>query len=207
VPRRLFPLAAALLLVATLGACGGDAGGGEASGSAPSPSGTERIPTSGGSPEGPAPEGTEGVVAFTIPSHNHTEAPLEYDHFPPAGGDHFPVPATCGFYSTEVPPLELIVHGLEHGAIWVAYRSDVPEDQLDSLRELATQETKFIATPFDEMDSSITVTAWARQLPLDNVGDPRLRQFIDAYRNGPEAPEPGAPCQGAGAPEVPSPSA
>jgi len=206
VPRRLLPPAAALLLVASLGACAGD-GGGEASGSSPSPSGAERIPTSGGIPEGPAPEGIEGVIAFTIPSRNHTEAALEYDHLPPAGGDHFPVPSTCGFYSTNPPPTEMIVHDLEHGAIWVAYRSDVPEDQLDTLRELAAQETKFIATPFDEMDSPITVTAWARQLPLDDVGDPRLRQFIDTYRNGPEAPEPGAACQGVGDPEVPSPSA
>ncbi|HZM29618.1 MAG TPA: DUF3105 domain-containing protein [Acidimicrobiales bacterium] len=205
-PRRLLPPAAALLLVASLGACAGD-GGGEASGSSPSPSGAERIPTSGGIPEGPAPEGIEGVIAFTIPSRNHTEAALEYDHLPPAGGDHFPVPSTCGFYSTNPPPTEMIVHDLEHGAIWVAYRSDVPEDQLDTLRELAAQETKFIATPFDEMDSPITVTAWARQLPLDDVGDPRLRQFIDTYRNGPEAPEPGAACQGVGDPEVPSPSA
>lgn len=204
-PRRLLPLAAALVLLVILGACGGDAGG-EAS-DAPSPSGNERIPTSGGIPGGPAPEGIDGVIAFTIPSRNHTEAPLEYDHLPPAGGDHYPVPATCGFYSTDVPPTELIVHSLEHGAVWVAYGPDVPDDQLDTLRELAAQETKFIATPFDQMDSPITVTAWARQLPLDSVDDPRLRQFIDTYRNGPEAPEPGAACQGAGDPEVPAPSA
>ena len=205
-PRRLLPLAAALVLLVILGACG-DAGGGEASDSTISPTGDERLPASGGIPEGPAPEGIDGVIAFTIPSRNHTEAALEYDHLPPAGGDHYPVPATCGFYSTEVPPTELIVHSLEHGAVWVAYGSDVPEDQLDTLRQLAAQETKFIASPFDQMDSPITVTAWARQLPLDSVDDPRLRQFIDTYRNGPEAPEPGAACQGAGDPEVPAPSA
>lgn len=205
-PRRLLPLAAALLLIVTLGACGDD--GGMSSDGAPSPSGDEGIPTSGGIPEGPAPEGIEGVIAFTIPSRNHTEASLAYDHLPPAGGDHFPVPATCGFYgSTDVPPTELIVHSLEHGAVWVAYGPDVPEEQLDTLRQLAAQETKFIATRFDQMDSPITVTAWARQLPLDSVDDPRLRQFIDTYRNGPETPEPGAACQGAGEPEVPAPSA
>jgi hypothetical protein len=205
--RRLVAAATVLFLAVALGACGDDGAGDDESGT-PSPSGNERMQTSGGEPDGPAPEGIDGVIAFTIPSRNHTEAPLEYDHLPPAGGDHFRVPATCGFYSSaDPPPLELIVHSLEHGAVWVAYRPDLDAAQVETLRQLAAQETKFIATPFEGMDSPLTVTAWARQLPLDTVEDPRLRQFIDTYRNGPETPEPAAPCQGAGEPEVPAPSA
>ena len=204
--RRLLPLVTALLLVAAIGACGGDEGGGSEA-AAPAPADGERVPTSGGVPAGPAPEGIEGVEAFTVPSRNHTEAALAYDHLPPAGGDHFPVPSTCGFYSSNPPPPELVVHDLEHGAVWVAYRPDLDDAELDALRELAAQETKFIATPFGEMDSPLTVTSWGRQLPLDSVDDPRLRQFIDTYRNGPEAPEAGNACQGVGDPEVPAPSA
>jgi hypothetical protein len=99
------------------------------------------------------------------------------------------------------------VHDLEHGAVWVAYQPDLDDAELDALRELAAQETKLIATPFEAMDSPLTVTAWARQMPLDSVDDPRLRQFVDTYRDGPAAPEAGGACQGAGEPEVPAPSA
>jgi hypothetical protein len=206
VRRRLLALVTALLLVGATAACGADQGGeGEAGAAAPSDG--DRVPTSGGVPAGPAPEGIEGVEAFTIASRNHTQASLAYDHLPPAGGDHFPVPSTCGFYSSNPPPPELVVHDLEHGAVWVAYQPDLDDAELDALRELAAQETKLIATPFEAMDSPLTVTAWARQMPLDSVDDPRLRQFVDTYRDGPAAPEAGGACQGAGEPEVPAPSA
>jgi hypothetical protein len=203
--RRLFSLAVALLLAGTLGACGG--AGSDADSAMPQPSSGDRVPTSGGEPAAPAPEGIEGVEAFVIPSRNHTQAALEYDHLPPAGGDHFPVPGTCGFYSSDAPPLELLVHDIEHGAIWIAYRPDVSDDQLATLRDLVAREAKVTATPFEDMDAPLTVTAWGRQMPLETVDDPRLPQFITTYRNGPEAPEPGAACQGAGVPEVASPSA
>ena len=51
------------------------------------------------------------------------------------------------------------------------------------------------------------VTAWARQLRLDSVDDPRLVQFIETYRNSDNAPEPSAACQGVGEPAVASPTA
>jgi hypothetical protein len=163
---------------------------------------------SGGEPAGPADEGIDGVEAFEIDSTEHTEDDLAYSRTPPAGGEHHPVPGTCGFYgpdqgADELPPEELLVHDLEHGAIWVAYDPAVDAVALDALRELVTEETKVVVTPVDGLDAPIVATAWARQLPLDAVNDPRLSEFVDAYRAGGEAPEPDAACQGAGAPEVP----
>jgi Protein of unknown function (DUF3105) len=198
--RWVSVILAASVLVSPV-ACGGDddgGGGAEAS---------ERVPTNGGDPIEPAQEGVEGVEAFAVPNRNHTEEPLDYSHKPPVGGDHFFVPGTCGFYRADPPPVEYIVHDLEHGAVWIAYRPDVPDAQLATLRDLAAQQAKVIITPYEEMDSPITVSSWGRQLALDSVDDPRLQQFIATYRNGPLTPEPAAPCFGAGNPEVASPQA
>jgi hypothetical protein len=206
VRRRRVPsavaLALALVVAVAAPACGGDDGGDE-TGSDTGDTGPART---GGEPIGPADEGIEGVEAFQIDSRSHTEEELVYDTAPPVGGDHFPVPATCGFYADNPPPDSLLVHALEHGAIWVAYDPALDAAQLETLRALVAEEAKVTATPYPGLDSPLVVSAWARQLRLDDTADPRLQQFIDEYRNGPEAPEPRALCQGLGEPEVVSPA-
>lgn len=189
-------------LVLALAACGDD---GETADAEPTGAGR---PTSGAEHVGPADEGIEGVEAFRVASNEHTEEDLRYDPSPPVGGDHFPVPATCGFYEegTE-PPEEMLVHSLEHGAVWVAYDPDLDEGARQALSSLVAQQAKVIATPHDGLDAPLVVSAWGRQLELDDVADPRLQQFIDLYRNSGNAPEPYAACQGAGEPAVAAPAA
>jgi len=201
--RRLsLVLAASALLLSA--AAGGSDSGDAASG--PSPGGSART-TSGGEPIGPANEGIDGVEAFRVDSHDHTEEPLTYDPLPPTGGEHYPVPATCGFYETDPPPDELLVHDLEHGAVWIAYDPGLDETQKSALSSLVAQQAKVTATPYPDLGSPLVVTAWARQLRLDSVDDPRLVQFIETYRNSDNAPEPNAACQGVGEPAVASPTA
>ena len=195
------PVILAVCVLVTLGACGGDdddGGGAEAA---------DRVPTNGGDLIGPVDEGVPGVEAYAVPSRTHTDQPLKYSHTPPVGGDHFPVPGTCGFYGEDPPPVEMLVHDLEHGAVWIAYVPDLPDAELATLRNVAAQQAKVIITPYSDMESPVTVTSWGRQLALDSVDDPRLQQFIDTYRNGPLTPEPAYACFGAGTPEIPSPQA
>jgi len=52
-----------------------------------------------------------------------------------------------------------------------------------------------IVSPYANLDAPVVATAWGRQLQL-TANDPRLRQFIQAYRQGPQAPERGGPCSG-----------
>jgi hypothetical protein len=91
--------------------------------------------------------------------------------------------------------------------VWIAYDPGLDPAQLTALSELVGQQAKVIATPHPDLDTPLVVSAWARQLPLDRVDDPRLGQFIDTYRSSSNAPEPSAPCQGAGEPAVVSPAA
>ena len=200
----LHRLAAALLALPLLFAAScSDASGGEVG---PDEVGSART-VSGGEPIGPAGEGIEGVVAFRVDSNDHTEQDLAYDPSPPAGGDHYPVPATCGFYETDPPPDEMLVHDLEHGAVWIAYDPGLDEVQRSALASLVAQQGKVTATPREDLPSPLVVSAWARQLQLDRVDDPRLAQFIETYRNGANAPEGSGVCQGVGDPAVASPSA
>jgi Protein of unknown function (DUF3105) len=194
-------LALACALAAGAAACGDDdddSGAGAVEGAGPRT-------VSGGDPLGPAEEGIDGVEAFRVDSRTHTQEPLVYDPSPPVGGEHFPVPATCGFYTDDPPPDSMLVHDLEHGAVWIAYDPGIDRAQADTLRGLVAEQPKVTATPYEGLDSPLVVSAWARQLRLDDADDPRLPAFIEQYRNGPEAPEPAAPCQGIGDPEVVSP--
>ncbi len=199
--RRPIALVLVVLLAASAWGCSGDDGddSGPAEGDGRSTSGGELI--------GPADEGIDGVQAYRVDSNTHTEENLDYQLSPPVGGEHFPVPGTCGFYESDPPTDELIVHDLEHGAVWIAYDPELDDAQKATLRDLVAQQAKVIATPYPDLSSPVVVSAWGRQLALDSADDPRLAQFIATYRNSADAPEPAAACQGAGAPAVASPTA
>jgi hypothetical protein len=195
-------IAAALLAVTLVAACGGDDGGSDGTGTQ---SGGDTRTVSGGEPIGPADEGIEGVEAFEVASNAHTTENLVYNHRPPVGGEHNPTPATCGFYDANPPADQYLVHSIEHGAVWIAYDPSLDEAGKDALRQLVETQPKVVATPYDGLDSPLVVTAWARQLALDSVDDPRLEQFVAEYQSGGQSPEPGAPCVGIGEPAVQSP--
>lgn len=150
-------------------------------------------------PEAPgeSPEGIEGVVVVPVRGAEHVRYDVEYPTSPPAGGPHLGVWLNCGFYTVAVLD-ELAVHSLEHGAVWVTYRSDVAPSALRRLAELAVQTTHILVSPYERQESPLVLSAWGRQLALDSPDDPRFERFLEVYlRDGPTAPEPGAACSGA----------
>jgi hypothetical protein len=138
----------------------------------------------------------EGVQEFAVEA-GHTTETVAYDPLPPVGGPHDPTPQTCGFYTTAVRN-ENAVHSLEHGAIWVTYRPDLPPDQVDRLRTLAHDESKVLVSPYADLPARVVVSSWGRQLRLDSADDERLGQFVRRFRG--HAPEPNAACAGVGTP-------
>lgn len=144
---------------------------------------------------GPAGEGIEGVMAVRVPENTHTEGIVDYQLRPPAGGAHNRVWLNCGFYDQPTPD-ENVVHDLEHGAVWLAYSPNLPAANLDVIHEMARDNPKIVATPFPDLAAGVAVvaTAWARQLTLDSVEDPRLEAFAAQYVDGSQAPEAGVTC-------------
>ncbi|MSO87848.1 MAG: DUF3105 domain-containing protein [Acidimicrobiia bacterium] len=144
---------------------------------------------------GPAAEGIEGVMAIRVPDNTHTESPVDYGLSPPAGGVHNPVWLNCGFYD-KASPAEHLVHDLEHGAVWLAYSPDLPAADINVIHNLARTSPRIVATPYPDLADGVAVvaTAWARQLTLDSVADPRIEKFLDQYTDGDQAPEAGTTC-------------
>jgi hypothetical protein len=140
-------------------------------------------------------EGIRGVLAIRIASNDHTQGKVDYDRHPPAGGDHNPVPAPCGFYEQDIPD-EYVVHTLEHGAVWLAYSPRLSAADLDVVEKETKDNADVIATPYAKLESGVAVvaTSWGRQLSLDSVSDPRLDEFVQKYRNSKEAPEASVEC-------------
>ena len=144
---------------------------------------------------GPAEEGIEGVMAVRVPDNTHTEGIVDYELRPPAGGAHNPVWLNCGFYD-EPTPDENLVHDLEHGAVWLAYSPDLATADIDVIHDMARANPKIVATPYPDLaaGAAVVATAWARQLTLDAVDDPRLEAFTVQYTDGSQAPEAGVTC-------------
>ena len=158
----------------------------------------ERQPSATGDVESPsevlgdADEGIPGVQAVRVfyKAPVHATGEIDYGLTPPAGGLHAPIPWNCGFYDEPVID-ENVGHSLEHGAVWLAYSPDLPPDGVERIHELARQNPKVLAAPYEGLrrGRAVVATAWARQLRLDSVIDPRLAQFVEQYQDSDQAPE------------------
>lgn len=136
-----------------------------------------------------------GVETFENLSREHVQGSVDYEQTPPVGGEHDATWQNCGFYEEPVRN-ENAVHSLEHGAIWITYSPDLPEEEVNTIREIATGQTYILASPYEDLPSPIVASAWGHQLELESADSEDLEQFIRAYRQGPQTPEPGAACTG-----------
>ncbi len=133
----------------------------------------------------------EGVQTYPVEA-GHSDAPVSYPQVPPVGGLHNPIWQQCAFYDAPVP-IEKAVHSLEHGAIWITYRPDLAQGEIDSLAALARSRGGVLASRWDSgLPSPVVATAWGRQLLLQSTSDPRLMEFVRVYAN--QGPEINAPC-------------
>src|SRR6476661_5885798 len=155
-----------------------------------------------GSTAQPAP----AVETYAVTENAHVTGPVRYSQDPPVGGRHAPVWQNCGFYAAEVPN-EAAVHSMEHGAVWITYRSGLPATQLDLLRRLARDPAGrgyVLVSEYPTLpaDTPVVASAWGKQQRLHSVDEAALRSFIGSFAAGPQTPEAGAPCSGgAGAPD------
>jgi hypothetical protein len=135
----------------------------------------------------------EGTVEVPIDAATHVSGDVDYDTQPPAGGPHDPAWQNCGVYAEPVRA-EHVVHSMEHGAVWITYgparigAADI-EDQLGGRPYV-------VVSPLPQLGAPVVATAWGYQLQLDGLDDPRLDAFMRQFVQGPQTPEPGAPCTG-----------
>lgn len=137
----------------------------------------------------------DGVVSYNYTGGEHSDDTVEYTEAPPVGGTHNPVWQTCTFYDGVIAN-ENAVHSLEHGAVWITYRSDISEGDKETLKDWAGDRSYLMASVYDDQESPFVFTAWNNQLALDSLDDVRAQQFMNSFIQGPQTPERGASCTG-----------
>jgi hypothetical protein len=140
-----------------------------------------------------------GVENFSVVA-THKEGVIVYPLNPPVGGVHNPVWQNCGIYDQPVRT-ENVMHSLEHGAVWITYKTDLSQAQVESLRQLVKGQTYIVLSPYPfsaKLEKPIYAVAWGRRMGLDNATDLRLSLFISQFKNNPQStPEFGATCTNA----------
>ena len=134
-----------------------------------------------------------GVKTFRQSPSAHVKGEVDYSQSPPVGGNHNSMWLNCGYYANPVVD-EMAVHSLEHGAAWITYRPGLSTRELDELKRLSREDYTLVS-PYEGLESAIVLSSWGKQLPVEFAEDPALRQFLDSTRQGPDTPEPGAPCR------------
>ena len=126
---------------------------------------------------------------------NHVEGPVKYDKSPPIGGEHNSAWENCGVYTKQIPN-EHAVHSLEHGAVWITYKPDLPADQVRTLDAFYSTNPYVLVSPYPGLDAPISLQAWGRQLTVQSASDSKIAKFVKGYAQGPQTPEKGSACSG-----------
>lgn len=135
------------------------------------------------------------AVTYSNQNRGHAAGTVNYDVIPPVGGDHAELGQNCGIY-TEPVPNENAVHSLEHGAIWITYRPDLPAEEVKQLQDMVRKLPYGLLSPYPGIPAPIVASVWGVQLKVQSASDPQLTAFIDQYADGTKAPEPRGGCSG-----------
>ncbi|MFD7627782.1 DUF3105 domain-containing protein [Streptomyces sp. NPDC059851] len=130
-------------------------------------------------------------------SRKHVTTDVSYPMAPPVGGDHHPVWQNCEGDVYDKPLSdENAVHSLEHGAVWVTYTDRARAADIKTLADRVSKTPYTLMSPYPAQTAPITLSAWGHQLSVNDASDSRIAQFFERYVQGPQTPEPGAPCGG-----------
>jgi len=119
---------------------------------------------------------------------------LDFNSNPPTSGRHFAKWTTAGFYDKSQEDGNL-VHSLEHGAVIVSYKSDLPKDDVEKIKSFfsSVSVSKKIMVPRDNLDVPVALTSWGRLLKLQTIDattEAKIKEFMET--NEDRGPEKGA---------------
>ena len=155
------------------------------------------IETFGGTPPGtPEVRVISTAIGQPVPilqsvSHVPEGKKVGYSDAPPTSGEHWSRPASCGFYTEDLPD-ERIVHNLEHGNIVVSYNFTNPAQVTglrDALEDIELFDDWGVARPYDRIaDGQVAIAAWGHLHIMNGVSPGELALFFEALAglNGPE---------------------
>ena len=134
-----------------------------------------------------------GGVEVDIEESTHVEEgeTVSYTTSPPASGNHWPVPAPCGFYTDPIPD-ERAVHNMEHGNIVVSYNLPAEEDVSalrDAVNDIGLNRVWGVSRPYSGIEpGQIVLNTWGVMDSFSGVDKDRIGTFFETYSGvmGPE---------------------
>jgi hypothetical protein len=138
-----------------------------------------------------------GTKSYDYVNGQHTVDAVTYTESPAVGGPHKPQWQACDAYQLPVDEM-LAVHSLEHGAVWLTYRPDLSADRVAALEAYAMRSTYVLISPYPGQTEDVVASAWNHQLRVATYDAAVIEQFVEAMAQGPQTPEPGAPCREGG---------
>jgi hypothetical protein len=119
----------------------------------------------------------------------HTSEGVAYTEVPPVSGQHSPIPADCGVYSSPLAD-ENMVHSLEHGAVGILYQPDADIDDIRAAEKIVGDyDSHVFSAPYPDLPDPYTIVAWAHLMRLDSFDRDAVVEFIETFREGGDAPE------------------
>ncbi len=132
-------------------------------------------------------------------SAKHVTGTVEWPDEPPNQGDHSPntLRNVTRFYEREhTPAPEQAVHNLEHGIVVAWYDTELPDEEVEALREAITAypTPRVMAVPWDrsvfEGGRHVVLTAWGHAQRCARVSGRVVYDFARTYADK-DAPEKG----------------
>jgi hypothetical protein len=135
--------------------------------------------------------------------------PLDtYPSTPPASGPHAQVTQGSGLYDSP-PPLDQVIHSLEHGAVVIWYDPALDGPELQRIKDFYADQDHVLVAPYDYSDQGaagqlppgvgMSIVAWHFQQECADPSLPVAAAFVDTHRGfgdlegyEGEAPEAGA---------------
>lgn len=132
------------------------------------------------------------LVGETVANQGQDHVPdttkVSYDSNPPTSGPHYVNSKPAGIYDKPVPDGNL-VHSMEHGAVIIWYQSNLPQDQINQLKNIYNSVgiSKKIMVPRDNLDVPVALTSWGKVLKLQTIDEVRIKEFMQTNNDrGPE---------------------
>lgn len=130
----------------------------------------------------------EKIPEMASPHVKEGESHEPYNSNPPTSGPHYgDRVAGPGIKSKQLPD-ELVLHSLEHGAVVLWYKADLPNEEVDKIKEAFQGASgKKIMLPRADLDVPIALTSWGYLLKLESIDAEKIKAFIEI--NNDRAPE------------------
>ncbi len=113
---------------------------------------------------------------------------VQYNSNPPTSGSHYNNPQLAGSYDS-APPDGNLVHSLEHGAVILWYKADLPATDSAKLKLIFdnVSVSKKIMVPRSSLDVPVALTSWGRILKLQTIDENQIKSFLETNEDrGPE---------------------